>query len=138
VGDKLRGLRRRIGRRGAVLAILGAIDLAQAATLVFPTGSLGASYEWFGSVAPLISWAFLWAFVGVVCLAHVLRQDDHLAFVLAIGAKILWGIGCFAAWIMSDVTVLGGILWIAFAGIVGVIAGWAEPTVIVVEDDPEL
>lgn len=136
--SKLAGLRRRLGRRGAVLAIFGVIDLAQAATLIFPTGSLGASYEWFGSIAPLLSWAFLWAFVGVVCLVHALRQDDHLAYVVAIGAKVVWGIGCFAAWVISDVTILGGVLWIALAGIAAVIAGWAEPVVIVLGDDPEL
>jgi len=126
---------RRLGKRGTILAILGVIDLAQAATLVFPTGSLGASYEWFGSIAPLISWAFLWAFVGIVCLIYALRRDDHLAYVVAVSAKVLWGIGCFAAWIISDVTILGGVLWLGFAAIIWVILGWAEPIPTWEEDD---
>lgn len=117
-----RSLRERIGPRGDVLLALGVIDVGQAISLVRDQPS--ASYEWFGSIAPLQAWAALWLGAAVVCIYHAFRRDDHFGYVAAVGIKLVWGVGCFAAWILADVTALGGVLWLMFSVIIWRVAGY--------------
>lgn len=122
IRGKWAALRRQVGTRGDVLLALGAIDVAQGVSLLRDAPS--ASYEWFGSVAPLPAWAVLWFGVGLICIYHAFRTDDHFGYVAAVGIKLLWGVGCFAAWILSDVTALGGVLWLMFSVIIWRVSGY--------------
>jgi len=122
IRQKWASLREQVGIRGDVLLALGVIDVAQAASLLRDQPS--AAYEWFGSVAPLEMWAAIWLGAGLLCIYHAFRKDDHLGYVAAVGIKLLWGGGCFAAWILSDVTALGGVLWLMFSVVIWRVAGY--------------
>lgn len=116
-----------MGFRGDFLLFLAVIDFAQAVSLL-DTGTAGSpSYAWFGSVVALPVWAGLWATAGAVCAFFAFQTDDHVGFVAGIGVKVIWGVGSFAAWLLSDVTVLGGVLWLMFAGAVWRVSMWPEP-----------
>lgn len=117
-----RSLRKRIGVRGDVLLALGVIDIAQAVSLI--RGDPGASYDWFGSVIPLPAWAALWFSAAAVIIYHAFREDDHIGYVAAVGIKLVWGVGCFAAWLLADVTALGGVFWLMLSVVIWRVAGW--------------
>lgn len=92
------------------------------------TEQSSALNDWFTSVLPAPLWAVVWAGVGIVCIVHAFRQDDHLGFVVAIGIKVIWVIGAFAAWALSSVTPVGVALWAVVAFIVWRISRLVEPT----------
>ncbi len=127
-------LARRVGRRGAALACLAVLDLVWAWSLLDPTASrqlrAAPSYQAILHVAPLHAWAAVWALVGLVCAAHALRRRDRAAWAAAIAVKLAWAALTGWAWL----TVPGAsrawaamVIWAAFAGLIGVVAGWAEP-----------
>lgn len=118
--------RQRLGLRGEILFALGLVDFAQAWTMW--TDQTSSINDWFESVLPPYVWVALWTTVGVSCLVHAFRQDDHLGFVAAIGIKVIWVIGAFAAWALSNVTPVGVALWALVAFIVWRISRLTEPT----------
>ncbi len=111
--------------RGEVLLGLAGVDIAQAWTLL--TDHSSAINDWFESVLPPTVWAIMWAGVGLVCLIHAFRRDDHIGFVAAIGVKIVWVIGALAGSIAGEVSPVGVLLWGFVAVIVWRIAALADP-----------
>lgn len=120
----------RVGRRGRCLLFFGALDLVYAwAMWTVPPNQqqISATYRWFGEIAPLHMWAALWAIVGALCLFDMWRTTDRLAFVAAIGIKVVWGITSVAGWALDDIPVSSGAIWLGLAGLVWTISGWSEP-----------
>lgn len=76
---------------------------------------------------PATLWAVMWAGVGLVCLVHAFRKDDHVGFVAAIGVKIVWVIGAVAGSVAGEVAPVGVLLWAFVAVIVWRISALADP-----------
>lgn len=125
IRNRLISIRQSVGLRGEVLFGLGLLDLAQAWTMW--TDQTSAINEWFTSVLPAFTWGCMWATVGVICLVHAFRRDDHVGYVAAIGVKVIWVIGALAGWLTADVTLGGVVIWALVAWIVWRIGRLAEP-----------
>lgn len=119
-----------VGRRGDCLLFFGGLDLVYAwamwtaRPLAIETNS---TYQWVSALAPLRSWAVLWACVGVICIWHAFRHYDRFGFVAAIGIKMAWGLTCLIGWSLDDVSLGSVAIWLGLAGLVWRISGWAEP-----------
>ncbi len=116
-----------VGRRGRCLLFFGGLDVVYAWSLYFPVRPLTPTYRWFREIMPLQNWALVWLVVGVLCLWYAFQHYDRPAFVAAIGIKVVWGVLSIAGWVLDDLTVLFGAIWLGLAGLVWTIAGWSEP-----------
>lgn len=125
-----RRLWRCIGRRGTTLLFLATLDIIYAASLAKPPAEAArsATIIYITHVAPLGVWAALWGAVGLVCLAGAFTRRDRWAFTAAIGLKVLWGTVFLAGWAINglDRGWVSAVIWLAFALLVYVIAGWPE------------
>jgi hypothetical protein len=74
-------------------------------------------------------WGTGWLLVGFLLLFYALRRHDAVGYTSAIGWKIVWGLTTFASWAFGGVDRgwVASIIWLTFAGVVGVISGWPEP-----------
>lgn len=121
-----------VGRRGAVLSYLALVDVLYALSLwrPAPESMRTPTTAFLAGIAPLGAWAGLWLVVGAVCLAgaFVHRFDRH-AFAAATGIKTLWGSVFVLGWLTGEITRgwVSGVVWLALAVLVAVIAGWPEP-----------
>lgn len=118
-----------LGRRGAALTVFAGLDIAYAVRLltVDPDGT--QLYAWLHSLVPLWVPAVAWALAAVMCLAYAGRHVDWPAFVAAVVIKQLWAVMYLVGW-ATGVTQDGWVsacTWTAFAAIVVILAGWAEP-----------
>lgn len=122
-----------IGRRGAFLTFLALLDLLFGYALLHPHVLM------FDSYLPARVWAALWGVTGLVCLIQAFMKWDRIAFTLAIGMKIAWGMLMFRWWIYNGLPLgwISVVIWWGFAATVGVVAGWAEPTNFVTPDPPD-
>jgi hypothetical protein len=121
----------RLGRRGGALLFFAMLDLFYFFNLMFPSKLARSSgtFVFLATVVPLWTWALLWGVVGVVCLVCAFRRRDQVGFSAAIGLKVLWGLVCMGAWWWGGVerAYVTAVVWLAFAGLVGILAGWPEP-----------
>lgn len=126
-----RAVDRRIGNRGAVLLVFGAVDLIYAHGLMFPTPTARASqvYQLVAAVAPLWAWALLWAGVGLTCWVQAFQRWDRIAFTAAVALKVLFGLTCAGgqAFGMLDRGYISAGIWLGLAGMMLRISRWPEP-----------
>lgn len=132
---------RAIGRRGTVLLFLALVDVITALSLwrPAPIEAQSATVRFLALIAPLSWWAVLWLAVGMVCAAGALAHRlDPVAFAAATALKVLWGTVFLLGWLIADLHRgwAAAIVWLGFAVLVGVIAGWAEPPVTVPAHKP--
>lgn len=124
-------LQRRVGRRGASLLFFGLLDLVYCYSLLFPPprDRWSTSLTFLDNIVPLWVWGIAWGAVGALCLCRSYRRRDAPAFAAAIGIKVLWSIASLAAWLVGGVDrgYVNAVVWLAFAGFVGIIASWPEP-----------
>lgn len=129
----LRGMfsRPRLGRRGSVLLVLGLIDVSIGWSLLTlpPEFRLGAAAEWRDHYAPNWLWVSLFFGTALVLFVQMFQKRDMVAYSVAIAVKVLYGLNVLASWAFGGVVRgwLGGLVWLAFAGMIFVVAGWAEP-----------
>lgn len=123
----MRTLAQRIGRRGCALLFFALLDIVYAASLL--SAPTSGSYRFLASMLPLAAWASLWAAVGALCLVQAFMRTDRAAFAAASLIKVMWGVVQLLGWILADLDrgYVSAIVWLALAGFVHVIAGWAEP-----------
>jgi hypothetical protein len=116
---------RRVGRRGVTLLFLALLDLLYPIGLAGQPAVARAGYE---LLAPWQVWAGLWAATGLVCLTQAFARRDRIAFTAAVAIKLAWGSTSLAAWTMgvSPRGWLPALVWLAFAGLIAVIATWPE------------
>ena len=125
------GLRRRVGHRGSALLFFAVLDLVYCCSLLFPSPRERRSplLAFLAEILPLWVWALAWGLVGLLCLWKSFRPRDAAAFAAAIGIKVLWALVSLAAWLVGDIErgYISAVVWLAFAGFVGIIASWPEP-----------
>lgn len=120
------------GRRGKCLMFFALLDLLYGLSLWQPAAEAqrSASTRFLMEVAPLPWWAGLWLAAGVICLVGAIhRRGDRLAFAAAIGIKTLWGTVFLLGWRAGAIERgwVAAVVWLAFALMVGVLAGWPDP-----------
>lgn len=122
--------RLRLGRRGAVLLVLGSFDMVNGWALLHltPTGLTSAAAAWREHYAPGWLWGTMWLVTGAVLLVQMFMRRDMIAYSAAIGIKVLYGLQAIMSSIFGGVERgwLSGLIWLAFAGMVAVISGWRE------------
>lgn len=124
-------LQRRLGRRGASLLFFATLDLVYCYSLAFPPprNRWSPGLTFLDGIAPLWVWAAAWGAVGVLCVCRSFRRRDAPAFAAAICIKVLWAAASAGAWLVGGVDrgYVNVVVWLAFAGFVGIIASWPEP-----------
>jgi hypothetical protein len=120
----------RIGRRGIFLLFLALLDLIVAYSYFYPTlrAIQNPTNVFLAHIAPLSYWGLLWATVGSVCLVCAFAPKDALGYAAAMFLKLLWGTTFLLGWIFTDVErgYLTATIWLAFAGVTGLIATWPD------------
>jgi hypothetical protein len=129
-----RFFRYRVGRRGAALLVFAWLDAVIAYSLTdssvrAQTATLPV-YRVIVSLAPLLTWAILWATVGAACFVSAFLKDDRWGFAAAISVKVVWAAGFAAAWVVygADRAWIAAATWLVLALLVLDIAGWREVT----------
>ncbi len=125
----MRGLRDRIGRRGAALLFFALLDFVQGFTLLTAPRPLAPFYASADAVMPLPVWAAFWSAVGLTCLVFAFMVRDTAAFMAAVALKVGWGGTAFFGWVAGTVPLgyLSAVIWLAFAAFVYLIAGGIPP-----------
>lgn len=118
----------RVGRRGTFLLFLALLDVVYGVSLCAHAARISPSYQFAAQIIPLHGWAWVWVTVGLVCAAYAPARDDQLAFGAAIALKVVWGGLGLLGWLMDDVPrgYVSAVIWLAFAGVVLLVAGWRE------------
>ena len=122
--SRLRALARRAGRRGAFLAFLAVLDLSYGYSL-FTTA---APQRVFDLLLPWQAWGVIWLAAGAVCAAGIFARRDRLAFTAAATLMCAWGLLFADIWLVQGYPRgwVSVVVWLAFAGVVLIIAGWPE------------
>jgi hypothetical protein len=124
--------RRRVGRRGAVLLILAAVDIGVGLSYIFPTAETAASQsaQWRDSLAPTEFWGALWIVVGLCCLTAAFFRNDTPGFAPAVGLKVTWSVLELSGWLSGAIAqgYRPALIWAGYALLIFVVAGLSEPT----------
>lgn len=122
-------LLQRVGRRGAALLFFTLLDFVYCLGLLTVPRPLSPFYAWMDHVAPLSAWAGAWGAVGIICFFYAFRQYDSPGFMAAVGLKTGWGLLSFLGWAAgtADRGYVSGVIWLAFAAFVFLIAGGIPP-----------
>ena len=127
-GRKLRQAARRVGRRGAFLLFLAALDIAYGYSLWVTTAAQRRSLD---LLLPWQVWGLIWLATGAVCaIGAVLRTGaDRFAFGLAAALKAAWGAVFVRVWLYDHLPRgwVSVIIWLAFAAVVLLVSSWPEP-----------
>ncbi len=125
----VRGIGRRVGRRGAALLFFAVLDLVFCYGLLTLPRPLTPFYEWMQELLPLWGWAACWGAVAVLCLVYAFRRHDTPAFVAAVCIKVGWGLLGFFGWLAGvvDRGYVSAAIWLAFAAFVVLVAGGIPP-----------
>ncbi|MEV4846142.1 hypothetical protein AB0K20_23355 [Micromonospora matsumotoense] len=124
-------LRRRVGHRGSALLFFALVDVVYCWSMIFPASpdQQGPWLRYLAGVLPLPVWGVAWGTVGLICLRAAFQRQDAGAFAAAVGIKALWATLALAAGVAGGVDrwYVTAVVWLAFAGFVGIIASWPEP-----------
>lgn len=118
-----------VGRRGSVLLLLGALDVAYAVSLFWPAPELlrSPTAVFLSSIAPLWAFGLLWLIVALVCFASAFMTNDRLGFGAAALVKALWAaLMVWAAFAGVPRAYVSAAIWLVYCGVVVVISTWAE------------
>jgi hypothetical protein len=122
----------RVGRRGAVLLILFAVDVGVGISFIDPTVEAAHAQNalWRDGFMPSWAWGSIWIFVGVCCLLGALSRQDAIGFGPAVALKIMWASIEITGWLCGriDQGYRPGLIWLGFAALVYAVAGLREPS----------
>lgn len=140
--DVLRASALRIRRRGAVLCLLGAVDIGYGAALL---GSLHHQSKWWPAYAeyfngiPTTWWGYVWIVVGLFLLTGVFLKRDAYHYAADVLLKGFWAASAIEQFTVAanngeDIYNPAGwgpaCIYIGYAGMVLICSGWKEVTVI--------
>ena len=117
---------RRAGRRGAFLAFLSLLNWAYGYSLLTAPAALRRASD---LLLPWTAWGILWTAMGFVTAAGIFARRDRISYGAAVTFKAAWGVLQLDLWFAHGVTLawVGAVIWLGFAAIVLVVAGWPEP-----------
>lgn len=120
-----------VGKRGRFLLFLALLDVVYSFSLAVPGEATRATAQfiWLASIAPLWAWSAAWGAVAVILLWQAFSRRDIIGYAAAWALKVGWGVVSLGGWLFGDVErgYVAAAIFLVFAWIVGVIAGWAEP-----------
>lgn len=120
----------RVGRRGKILLILAVIDVAYGLSLIAPPADpSSAATRWREIFLPLWVWGALWLVVAAILAVSAFMRHDAFGYSAAIGIKVIWALTTLVSWAFGGVPRgwVAAIIWLTFAEMVWIIAGWPEP-----------
>ncbi len=124
-------VQRRIGRRGAVLLILFAVDIGVGWSFIDPTAEASQAQNamWRDGFLPSWAWGLMWIGVGVCCLVAAFAKQDWIGYVPAVTLKAVWATLEITGWLSGaiDQGYRPGLIWIGFAALIFAVAGLREP-----------
>lgn len=125
-------LRRRLGRRGAILLAFGAMWLLYGYSLLVEPVVSTASYRLLLKVAPMDAWAWAWIVAGSVAWACAWRRSplDWPGFAALYMVAVPWGLSSLMSWQPLGDNPRGWIsaaIWGALGGAITIVVGWPEP-----------
>jgi hypothetical protein len=129
----LHGVGRRIGRRGAFLALFGCayIMIGFSYTSDRPTTAVYQSLRVAIKVMPLWCYGVLWMLGGLFAIVVGLSpKRDGYGFVAAIVLPTLWTLAYFVGWFNGDSARgwVSGLIYLLIASAVAVVSGMPNPT----------
>lgn len=124
--------RRRLGRRGALLSLFGALYLLYGYGLLAEPLVSTVSFELVLRLWSLHTWGWLWVAAGAaaVCCAWLPAGRDWLGFAALYPMATAWGLSSFVSWLTRDDNPrgwVGAAIWVVLGGVITVGAGWPEP-----------
>ncbi len=123
--------RRGIGRRGAVLLILAAVDFSIGWSYIDPVPETlnQQGVIWREHFAPVWVWGWLWVGVGLVCLLAAVTRRPAAGFTAAVALKLLWGSMELTGWVAHQIHqgYRPTVVWLLVAALIFAIAGLREP-----------
>jgi hypothetical protein len=125
-----------VGRRGAFLAFLSALDILFGYSLFSVPRAAFAGVSTF---LPVHAWAWAWVGVGCFCATGIPLHRDRVQFAAAAALKVSWGALYIALWIQHIPSAwISIVIWLGFAVIVVLVAGWPEAAPDVLRSPPEV
>lgn len=129
----LRRLRRRLGRRGALLTCLGALYLLYGYGLLIEPLAVNPSLSLLLDLWPIRVWAWLWVGAGcaAVACAWLPSGRDWVGFTALYPVAAAWGFSSLVSWWPRGDNPrgwIGAAVWVVLGGVITVGAGWAEPS----------
>lgn len=116
-----------VGRRGAFLLFLAILDGVYGLALLrqVPPPAHGTGSDLLLSPQ---AWAAIWIGTGIVCAACSVVRRDRVAFTLAAALKTAWAGVATWQWATGRLPTgwLSGVVWLAFAAVVLIVASWPE------------
>lgn len=124
-----------MGRRGAVLIVLGLVDFVYGWVRLIhpgpgspaPPDSLAQLLPFLPPTEAVVAWGLAWWVTGVFCVVNAFRLSDRWGFGMAMGIKVTWSAANLVAWIEGvPNSAAATTVWVLAAWMVFVIAGWPE------------
>lgn len=115
----------RAGRRGAFLAFLTVLDAAYGYSLLATPAAERAQLD---LLLPWPAWGGLWLATAAVCASGVFAHRDRVQFTAAAAFKTAWAGVWGWLWLARHIPLawVSVAVWLAFAAVVLLIAGWPE------------
>jgi hypothetical protein len=124
----------RTGRRGSFLAFLMILDAVYGYSLIeLPRGASRLDL-----ILPVHVWGWVWVSAAGCCASGILLRKDRVPYMVAALLKAAWGLIFAWLWYQGLPEWPSVVIWIAFALIVVLVAGWPEKTVFVDPDLPSI
>lgn len=121
----MRHMKGRLGRRGAVLLLVGLLWTALG--VEFAAGARAvplSALQWWGPAW----WGALWIVGGVICMASAWTTRDEAGYAVAVSLSATWSVFWFFSFLSLQVESLLALSlnWLFTTGVLLVILGWRE------------
>ena len=125
-------IRLHLGRRGAILAVIGAgWGYFGMGVILAPTRDTETALAPIIHIVPLAALGAMWVVCGVLAagFACLPAGADRWGFAAAVGPPIAWFAAFMIAWSTGETgrSWPSGGTWLTWAGVVMIIVGWREP-----------
>ena len=116
---------RHAGRRGAFLAFLTLVNWLYGYSLLSVPAAQQRAAD---LLLPWTAWGVIWAATGLVTVAGIFTRRDWIAYGTEATVMATWGVVQLDLWFAHGVPRgwVGAVIWLGFAAIVLVVAGWPE------------
>lgn len=113
------------GRRGAFLAFLTILDSVYGYSII----ELPRAAFHLDLIIPVHAWGWLWIGTAGCCASGIFLRTDRIPYSIAALMKAAWGLTFAWVWYQGPPEWPSVVVWLSFALIVTLVAGWPEKTV---------